>query len=330
MTGFFYSGNMKELLEKIKTSRSFLIMGHEDPDGDSICSAWAMGHVLERMGKKVQLCSPGRFRRREIEPWLKPFSTELPPLAGPEAPDLLILMDCSSLSRTGYDPALFQGLPLMVLDHHASGTDFGDYRLVRPGTPSTTLIVQDLCETLAGPLTPEEAEAVFMGFCTDTDFFRHLGPGNGDVFQNLTRLAEYGIDPSSMDKFLQPVYSRGTVRLMGRILDRAEWHCKGRLAVSQDSFRDRTELETEDRNSPLLYKILFSVEGTEAVMLLQENEPGRWFVGFRSLGGIDVGKLAADLGGGGHRNASGCEILTEPGESPTDRLIGRFRELWDL
>jgi phosphoesterase RecJ-like protein len=327
--GLFFFGAMKNILEVIKKSRHFLIMGHEEPDGDSICSAWALACVLRRIGKETTLCSPGPFKRSEIKPWLEPFHKELPPLDTPGSPDLLILLDCSGLARTGYDPDILEKLPVLVIDHHASGSQFGTYRLVKPGIPSTTLIIQDLCEALAGPLTKEEADAVFFGFCTDTDYFRHLGGGCSATFENLSRLAEYGIVPSLMEQKLQPVYSRGTVRLMGRILDRCVWHFTGKLAVSIDSFLDRKDLETDDRNSAMLYKILFSVEGTEAIMLLNEKEPGRWIIGLRSRGNVDVGSLASDFNGGGHKNASGCEIVMEPGESPLEMLLKRFSLCFD-
>ena len=44
------------------------------------------------------------------------------------------------------------------------------------------------------------------------------------------------------------------------------------------------------------------------VAFLKEEEPGRWTVGLRSNPGIDVGVVAAGFGGGGHRQAAGCDI----------------------
>jgi phosphoesterase RecJ-like protein len=45
-----------------------------------------------------------------------------------------------------------------------------------------------------------------------------------------------------------------------------------------------------------------------AVVFFKENGDNDWRVSFRSKGDIDVNAVARALGGGGHRNASGCSV----------------------
>jgi phosphoesterase RecJ-like protein len=51
-----------------------------------------------------------------------------------------------------------------------------------------------------------------------------------------------------------------------------------------------------------------SIRGVEVALLFREIKPGSWKVGFRSKGKVDVARLSAAFGGGGHHNAAGCNI----------------------
>jgi phosphoesterase RecJ-like protein len=50
---------------------------------------------------------------------------------------------------------------------------------------------------------------------------------------------------------------------------------------------------------------LRTVKGLQVIVILAEQGPARTRVNFRSRGSVDVARLAARFGGGGHRNASG-------------------------
>jgi phosphoesterase RecJ-like protein len=51
-----------------------------------------------------------------------------------------------------------------------------------------------------------------------------------------------------------------------------------------------------------------SIRGVEVSVFFRELAPGRFKVGFRSKGTVDVSRLAAAFGGGGHHNAAGCNL----------------------
>ena len=70
-------------------------------------------------------------------------------------------------------------------------------------------------------------------------------------------------------------------------------------AVSSGGHADDTEGLI---NMPL------TVPEVQAVVFFKEADPGTFRVSFRSKGAIDVGAVAAGLGGGGHKNAAGCTV----------------------
>ncbi len=301
----------------------FILMGHEQPDADCLCSQLALGKLLERLGKKVRLFAKGPFKRPEIRELEKHFETNwsFPPVED----TLLILLDCSSLERTGFAVDELEAFELMIIDHHASGSPIGKFRYIDPASPSTTLLIQGLWQYY--DLVPDEQTSSLMlfGFATDTGFFRHLNAGSGPVFRRIAALTDQGASPNALFRRMNGGHSLGTRRLMGRLLERARFCCGGKVIFSHEDWKDREELETEDRDSDKLYQLLQSIEGCEAVAILRAESPSLTIIGLRSNHTLDVGRIAAAMGGGGHVKAAGCALEASMEEAEA-KLLQLFEE----
>ena len=218
-------------------------------------------------------------------------------------------MDCSTEDRLGALGAAIGELPLLVIDHHAAGKPFGELRWVRPEAPSVTYMVQLLAESQGWKLSAEEAELALFGLCTDTGFFRHLGPSSAPVFRAAARLVEAGASPQVVFQRIHSGWNLARVGLLAEALRRAERIMGGRGLLTYWSLEDiRSSGKSYSRGSDDVYRLLQAVEGVEVIVFLREEAARRISVGLRSSGDTDVGDLARALGGGGHRNASGCTL----------------------
>ena len=313
----------KTILHALDEYDNFIIAGHQEPDGDCLCSQLALAGYLNRRGKKTTLVSAGPFNRPEIKNWEHFFSDHI---SDSDIQDntLAIITDCSSPDRTGNLAEQLNKLPLMVIDHHSSGENFGQYRYINSDSPSTTLLIQHIIETSGFELTEEEAEFIFLGFCTDTGFFRHIGSGKADVFQAVSRLVAAGVSPNATHRIITGGRTHGSRRLLGRILDRSCVFYTGKLIVSWELLQDRLELETMDRDSDSMYHMLQSIGNVEAVAVLQEEKENVFSVGLRSNNDTDVGKIAKDFGGGGHQKAAGCTLNGSKDEI-MEKIISSFK-----
>ena len=74
------------------------------------------------------------------------------------------------------------------------------------------------------------------------------------------------------------------------------------VAIRRETLVD---LDAEDVDSSEITTALLAMDGITVVLLFRELEGGRVKVSLRSKGILDVHRLAAEFGGGGHRNASG-------------------------
>ena len=308
-----YPVDLLAALDFIKQYRTFAIIGHEEPDGDSLGSQLALASFLQRSGKEASCYSPGPFLRPEIQDLAGRFAT-----TALEPPVAAIVLDCSTPDRIGRYAAEIAELPVAVIDHHASGVPFGDVRYVDPNAPSVTFVILKLIEAAGGKPTREEAVLLFFGLCTDTGFFRHLEQGSQETFAASDRLVAAGASPK--DTFAKMFGNRthDSRKLLGRLLKRAERRFDGKVIVAWETEEELEEFGKEQRDSDALYQQLQMVRGCEIVILIRQEETERCSVGLRSSGTIDVGAIAKHFGGGGHRNASGYDrhgrvpdVLTE-------------------
>jgi phosphoesterase RecJ-like protein len=291
------------VLEFLAQHQSYILVGHEEPDGDCIAAQLALASYLQRRGRSVHLCSDGPFNRPEIAEYAPLFEADVTPDMLDDKPAVVVL-DCSTPERTGSVGRSLMGLETLVVDHHSSGSSFGDLRFVEPTAPASALLVQLIIEADGGVLKRSEAQLLLFGMCTDTGFFRHLDSGAQQTFAATARLVAAGGDPRATYERIYGNRSFERRLLLGKQLQRAEWLSENVLYAYQ-TVADLDALKDQARGNDDLYALLRSVAGADVVAFAREERNGECSVSLRSSSEIDVGAVALDLGGGGHRQAAG-------------------------
>ena len=312
----------QKLSEFLSAYENFVIAGHKEPDGDCIGSCLAMSFFLKRKNKNCILMSAGPFKRTEIKEYENLFTNklEISDKINPKTTGLIIL-DCSGFDRIGEIAELLKDFNYIIIDHHATNTEKSDSSLIMTDAPSTTYLIQSIIEEMEGKLTKEEADALFFGLCTDTGFFRHLDDRSAEVFAHASRLIEAGANPKQTFMKMNGGKKFESRLLISRILNRMKSYYDGKLVISYETYDDLKELGLESRDSDILYQLIQTMEGVEAICIVRQESPTHCSVGFRSLDKVDVSKIASSFGGGGHKQASGLYI-----EGKFDELIPKFIE----
>lgn len=307
----------------INQTERFIVMAHKQPDADTLCSAIALESFLSRIGKKTSLYTAGPFTRIETLHLQDKFKTVS--LSDEDKKDaVVIIVDCNSPDRVGFFEEEIEKLPVMIIDHHATDSDYGEYKWVDISYPATTLMVQDLILSYNETPTPYEAETMFLGFCTDTGFFRHLDKGSEHSIKKAANLVEYGASPKETFTIMTGGKTLASRKLLGRILERSESYYDGKVIISWEDLSDRDELKAIDRDSDTLYQALLSISGVEAIGVVRQESEDKCTVGLRSVKDVNVRRLAETFGGGGHQRASG--FATEGKlKDIKEELIKRFQ-----
>jgi phosphoesterase RecJ-like protein len=317
----------RELVEFIKTGQKFLLAGHKEPDGDCTGGSLALCSALKRLGKEAILCSAGPFKRTEIKAYEKLFTAS--PGEAERRNARVIIVDCSSPGRTGDLESRIAGLPLALIDHHCAGVHPGEGTVVYldPEAPSATFMILALIEALGLSPTAEEAEYLLFGFCTDTGFFRHIDAGNMEAFAYAGRMVGAGASPKKIFNAINGGKSFNSRVLLGIQLSRAEEHFGGRLIYTCEEYEETRRFGLEGRDSDSLYQILLSAANVEAIAVIRQETPERCTVGLRSRDRVDVAAIAADFGGGGHKNAAGFAVPALIADLKP-KVISRFEKVF--
>ena len=186
-----------------------------------------------------------------------------------------IVLDCSTADRTGEPGEGIEGLPTLVIDHHAAGDPFGDERLIVPTVPATALLVQGLIELLGGPPTREEADLLLFAICTDTGFFRHLRKDTGYVFRAVARLVDAGASTEAAYSSMFGARPFERRVMLGRMLARTERLYGGLLLYTAKYASDRAEIGEAGRGDDDLYSLLQTVDGARGAAGRARGESGR-------------------------------------------------------
>ncbi len=282
---------------------------HIGPDGDALGSALALALSARDQGKLAVATFGGPFVVADHFAFLD-VSTLVPPSEVPAAPDVVVSFDAGSADRLGEVAATLDTAScVIVIDHHASNTGFGDINVNDAGAGASAQLCFYLLERLGWPLTPASATALLAGVVTDTGRFQYSNT-SADVLRVAADLVEAGARPEEIGQNVYESVPFGYLRVESTVLARAVLEAERRFIWSvllQEDMADNG-IGIEDTD-PLIDAVRVAREADVAA-LAKEQPDGSTKVSLRSRGRVDVGAIAESLGGGGHHNAAG---FTHPG-----------------
>jgi bifunctional oligoribonuclease and PAP phosphatase NrnA len=298
--------DLDELVSHIRRSQRFLLSSHQRPDGDAIGSAVGMALALREMGKSAHVvmdATPPHY--------LQPF----PAVDGiqvaasvDETADASIIMECSSLDRTGVRG--LDGSPVLNIDHHIGNTQYGQINWVDESAAACSELVFTLIESLGVPLTRDVATHIYLGLLTDTGSFHfsHITPRS---FEIARRCVEAGADPQWIARTHYDSSTLARVKIFGAVLNAMRLDNTGRVALLTATRATVTGAGGSYDDTDGIINFPLTVKDIQAVAFFKDAGPGDWRVSMRSKGDVDVGAIARSYGGGGHKNAAGCSAKGE-------------------
>jgi bifunctional oligoribonuclease and PAP phosphatase NrnA len=302
------TSDLQAVADALRSNDRFLLVTHENPDGDALGSLLAMKLALDALGKdsEMYLYGDAPLPREYGFMQLDGVRREPPDDARQR---VLVALDCANAERIGPDLTLIEQAPLTLdIDHHHDNSRFGDLNLVVGDASSTGEVLRDLFAELDVELSPEIAEALYIALVTDTGRFQYTNT-TPKALRLAAELVEAGAD---VHRVFQGVYESvefAKLKLLARALERAQVYEGGRLVVSYLLRSDFTELNVAEAFSEGIIDYLRAVEGAEMAALIREpprrEGPARRVSLRASNDELDVSAIARLSNGGGHRQAAG-------------------------
>jgi bifunctional oligoribonuclease and PAP phosphatase NrnA len=311
-------GGCRRICEALLRHRRIVVTSHMRPDGDAVGSSLALAWALRELGIDARVVHRDRppLQFADFAGIADVGIADTVP-AGTEA---VAVLECGDLARTGLSG--FEGLTVINIDHHPGNTGYGDVHWFDGTAAALGEMIFEIIAELGVPLTADMATQLFMAIVTDTGSFRYPGV-SPRTFTICARLLEAGADPVSVARKLYDSQTLGRLRLQAAVLQTLEVEAGGRLAILTLTDGALAASGGTPEETDGMINLPLSVKAVQAVVFFKEADDGHWRVSLRSKGDIDVGGVARDFGGGGHKNAAGC-TLAGPLDAARAKVLERL------
>lgn len=297
-----------EAKKLINKSQNILVISHKKPDADTLGAAITFKIWLSKLDKKVTLaCIDKASAVFNFLPYLDEFvdNFEIKDF------DLMIVVDAGANYMTGFHlkyPNLYNsGIPVINIDHHASNDNYGTLNIVEEKTASVTVILYKMLKEWEVAIDNKMATCLLAGIYNDTGSFMHSNT-NKEVFEIAADLMNKGANISLVSKQLFSQKNISTLKLWGRALENA-YVTNDKIVMSIVRESDYKELNAKPEDLSGVIDYLNMIPEGKFAVLINEDRKGNIKGSFRTRHDeVDLSKIAAEFGGGGHPKASGFSV----------------------
>lgn len=301
------------LKELIEGKEKVLVMGHSIGDVDSFGACVGIYRIAKTLNRKVNIVLSettssvkpirDRFNTNDYENDMIIDNEQALEIVDDST--VLVIVDVNRGSYTECPELIDKAQSVVVIDHHRQAGDSIDNAMlfyIEPYASSACEMVAEISQYIGNglKLKPAEAEAMYAGIMIDTNYFTNKTGVR--TFEAMAYLRKSGAD---------------AVRIRKAFRENIDEY-KIRAAAIQDTelYRDGyaiAESKTEGIESPTVFasKIansLLDINNVKASFVLTKYR-GKIYISARSIDEVNVQVMMERLGGGGHINMAGAQLL---------------------
>jgi phosphoesterase RecJ-like protein len=325
---------LKELAQKIKSSKHIVLSTHRQCDGDGLGAQMALYFALRKIGKDVRIinvdATPKKYHFLKPNSHIQYFEhqKELPAKI-----DLFIIFDTN-------DERLVEPL-FSAIQKLSPATSFVDHHPVLKKGPQPTALswiditaastgemTYNLIKELQIPLDHDIAHSIYTSITFDTQLYRFIR--NSPVSHLIAaELLTFNIHPEEVHRSLFGNQTVQKMAFLARALGQIEYHCEGTLAVLKIKDADLFHYNLEPDDSRDVVDMVMNIETLEAAILFREDAVNEFKLSLRSKGRVEVLDVAEMMGGGGHLFSAGAFIKGEYDELK-DKIVHEMSQKLSL
>jgi bifunctional oligoribonuclease and PAP phosphatase NrnA len=304
------------LSDVIAKNRSFLISSHLSPDGDNVGSQLAFIWYLKSLGKEVHCYCADPLPHKLSFLQDSALITQNKPGG---SFDVLVILDCSNITRVGWDCGEVKIGMVVNIDHHRDNANFGALNYVDASAAATGEVIFSFFKHCGAAVPAHVAAALYTAVMTDTGGFRFSNT-SGRVLRLCAELADLGVNCADVYERVFSRYTPQALALQARIWSTLKFHLGGRVCSLDMPLSLLDEVGAKYSDSEGMADNTVMALGVE-VGVMTKHSPEETHFSLRSKGTVDVGKLAKGIsGGGGHSCAAGCTIKKPYSEAMAEML----------
>ncbi len=319
----------RALEQLIEESEKVIVMGHVNPDIDSLGSGLGIYRLAKSLGKDAYIVNNNTGvsleqyieTLKENEEYQEAFLNKVEALNEITQDTLLVVVDTHKNNYVEIPELLEETSKIVVIDHHRKSPEFIEKAILTfhevYASSAAELVTEILqyAETHV-ELTSLEAEGLYAGIMTDTKNFTFKTGVR--TFEAAAFLRKKGVDILRVKKWFQ-----SDLKNYNEIAD---------IVKNAEIVNDTIGIsiyDKEDRNANLICAKaadeLLTISDINASFVLTKVGD-KIFVSGRSIGDINVQIILEKLGGGGHITVAGAQLEGMTLEEAKQELIIRINE----
>ncbi len=296
---------LADIAAVLRTRQRFVVISHMRPDGDALGCTLAMALCLRQLGKEVTAWNedgmPEKFR------YLPGSELVTPPPAEPQSFDVAIVLDNAVENRAGTARTAIAHADVWInIDHHHTNERYGDLAYLDATAPAAGQVLYELFRECDLPLTYEMADNLFVAISTDTGSFQYPNT-TARTYEIAADLIRAGVKVGELSQKMYESYPRRRLELLRALLNVLRFTSRDRVASFALSAETARTLRAQPEDNEGLIDHIRSIDGVIAAAFFEEMADGKIRISLRSKSpAIDVSKVCAQFGGGGHKLAAGA------------------------
>lgn len=321
------------LRQIIDQSSNVIIMGHRIGDMDSLGSSIGLYAIARSRGKKAYIVlNTINYALKNIYERMKHEESHyIEALIGTDKAmsmidqnTLVVVLDTHRPSYTEAPEILDKADKIVLIDHHRRSEEYIENTLldyIEPYASSTCELVSELVQYMEGhiKLTKFEADALLSGIVLDTNSFTFKTGVR--TFEAASFLRRNNADTIDVKELFNE--SLDSMKKKTEIIERSE-------IVFEDAAVSYIEDESEDSNVIAAQSAdeLLTIKDVKMSFVLVKNKD-YINISARSSGSVNVQVIMECLGGGGHMNMAGAQVLTQDIDEAKKKLfeaISHYKE----
>ncbi len=287
----------KIVKEKINEVKKIAIVSHIAPDADALCSSFALKNIIKNNFdfKYVDVFMDGEIGSL-YDPILRDEVVNPVPY---NSYDMVFVLDCPNLGRTGKYKDLISATPVIVnIDHHDTNEKFGDINYVSSAVSSTCEIVYLMAVKGNFELNNLIAKELYQGIITDTNCFKSNSITKR-THQVISELLNYKFDSDAIKAYYFQNNSIAKTKLISKTLLSMKFYNGNMFTTMKIPNELFSKLGASFEDTLGIVDNGINVTGAEVTAILIESEPEKVYVSLRSKGRVNVGDIAKQFNGGG-------------------------------
>lgn len=301
---------MIDIVKECAGAKTIGITGHTNPDGDCVGSVMGLWQFLKKVFPDAQI-DVMIEQPLEVFRCVKGVAEIVTDYSRDIAYDVMIVAD-SVPERCGEAVKYIATAKKVInIDHHISNQGGCDVDYIVPDASSAAEVVYELIaqkEEYRKLIDTQLAQTLYIGIIHDSGVMQYSNT-SPKTLRIVADLVAFGFDfPKLID---ETFYEKTQVqsKLLGEALLDAQALMDGKVMVTVTMAETLKKYGTDKKDLSGIVNQILLIKGVLVAVYIYEVGENAFKVSMRSrTDAIDVSKVCACFGGGGHVRAAGCNV----------------------